>query len=100
MAGQGNKAIALKNCRRGALREFSVLASGHFALLAPGVNFLNIDKVDIATNRDGFDIDACRDVKITRCRVNSPSDDAIVLKSSFELVYARATERVTISAAP
>ena len=97
MDGQGNKAIALKNCRRVELREFSVLAGGHFALLATGVDFLNIDRVDIDTNRDGFDIDACRDVNITRCRVNSPSDDAIVLKSSFGLGYARTTERVTIA---
>jgi len=97
MDGQGNKAIALKNCRGVELREFSVLAGGHFALLATGVDFMNIDQVDIDTNRDGFDIDACRDVKITRCRVNSPSDDAIVLKSSFGLGYARAMERVSIS---
>jgi polygalacturonase len=97
MDGQGNKAIALKNCRHVELREFSVLAGGHFALLATGLDFLNIDQIDIDTNRDGFDIDACREVKITRCRVNSPSDDAIVLKSSFALGYARATERVSIS---
>ena len=97
MDGQGNKAIALKNCRRVELRNFSVLAGGHFAVLATGTDFLKIDHVDIDTNRDGFDIDACRDVNITRCRVNSPSDDAIVLKSSFALGYARATERVTIA---
>jgi polygalacturonase len=97
MDGKANKAIALKNCRRVELRQFSVLAGGHFALLATGVDFLNIDQVDIDTNRDGFDIDACRDVKITRCRVNSPNDDAIVLKSSFGLGYARSMERVTVT---
>lgn len=97
MDGQGNKAIGLKNCRRVTLRNFSVLLGGHFALLATGVDDLIIDRVDVDTNRDGFDIDACRDVMISDCRVNSPSDDAIVLKSSFGLGYARALERVTIT---
>jgi polygalacturonase len=51
----------------------------------------------IDTNRDGMDIDCCRNVRISNCSVNSPWDDAICLKSSFALGYARATEMVTIS---
>lgn len=97
MDGQGNKAIGLKNCRRVRLRNFSILLGGHFGVLATGVDDLRIERVDVDTNRDGFDIDACRDVTITDCRVNSPSDDGIVLKSSFGLGYARALERVTVT---
>jgi polygalacturonase len=36
-------------------------------------------------------------VRISNCSVNSPNDDAIVLKSSFALGFARATENVTIT---
>ncbi|HKG59659.1 MAG TPA: glycosyl hydrolase family 28 protein [Pyrinomonadaceae bacterium] len=74
MNGSGNKAISLK---------LSILNRGHFALLATGVDNLTIDNVKVDTNRDGFDIDSCRNVRISNCSVNSPNDDAIVLKSSY-----------------
>ena len=97
MNGLGNKAIALKLCRNVLLRDFSILNGGHFAVLATGVDNLTIDNVKADTNRDGFDVDSCRNVRISNCSVNSPNDDAIVLKSSFALGYARATENVTIT---
>ncbi|MEO7599291.1 MAG: glycosyl hydrolase family 28 protein [Opitutus sp.] len=97
MTGLGNKAIALKNCRNVTLRDVSILNGGHFALLATGVDQLTLDNLKIDTNRDGFDIDACRNVHISNCTVNAPHDDAIVLKSSFALGTARATENVTIT---
>src|SRR5262245_21879052 len=93
----GNKAISLKLCRNVLLRDFSVLNGGHFALLATGVDNLTIDNVKIDTNRDGLDIDSSRNVRISNSSVNSPNDDAIVLKSSYALGFARATENVTIT---
>lgn len=95
--GVGNKAIALKNCRDVLLRDFSILHGGHFGILATGVDNLTVDNLKIDTNRDGIDVDCCRNVRISNCSVNSPWDDAICLKSSFALGYARATEMVTIS---
>jgi polygalacturonase len=95
--GVANKAIALKNCRNVLLRDFSVLHGGHFAILATGVDNLTIDNLTIDTQRDGIDVDCCRNVRISSCSVNSPWDDAICLKSSFGLGYARSTEHVTIS---
>lgn len=97
MNGLGNKAISLKLCRNVVLRDFSILDGGHFAILATGVDNLTIDNLKVDTNRDGFDIDSCRNVRISNCSVNSPNDDAIVLKSSYALGFARATEKVTIS---
>ncbi|MGY2130693.1 rhamnogalacturonidase [Hymenobacter sp. HD11105] len=93
----GNKAIALKLCRNVMLKDFTVLFGGHFALLATGVDNLTIDNLKIDTNRDALDIDCCRNVRISNCTINSPWDDAICLKSSFALGYARATENVTIT---
>jgi polygalacturonase len=95
--GVGNKAIALKNCRNVTLRDFSMLMGGHFAILLTGVDNVIIDGLKIDTNRDGIDIDCCRNVRVSNCTVNSPWDDAICPKSSFALGYARATENVTIS---
>jgi polygalacturonase len=96
-SGVANKAIALKNCRNLLLRDFSILHGGHFGILATGVDNLTIDNLKIDTNRDGMDIDCCRNVRVSNCSVNSPWDDAICLKSSYGLGYARATEMVTIS---
>jgi polygalacturonase len=95
--GVGNKAIALKNCRNVILRDLSMLACGHFAVLATGVDNLTIDNLKIDTIRDGINIDCCRNVRISNCSVNSPWDDAICPKSSFALGYARTTENVTIA---
>lgn len=92
-----NKSIALKNCRNVILRDFSMLHGGHFAILATGVDNLTIDNLKIDTNRDGMDIDSCRNVRISNCSINSPWDDAICLKSSYGLGEARATENVTIT---
>jgi polygalacturonase len=91
-----DKAIALKLSHRVTLRDFSILKGGHFGVLATGVDNLTIDNVSIDTNRDGIDIDSCRNVRISNVSVNTPNDDAIVLKGSHALGFARATENVTI----
>jgi polygalacturonase len=95
--GVGNKAIALKNCQNVLLRDFGILKGGHFALLATGVDNLTIDNVIVDTDRDGFDIDCCKNVRVSNCTVNSPWDDAICPKSSYALGYARSTDNVTIA---
>jgi polygalacturonase len=95
--GVGNKAIALKNCHNVILRDFSILKGGHFALLATGVDNLTLDNLLVDTDRDGFDIDCCRNVRVSNCTVNSPWDDGICPKSSYALGYARSTDNVTIS---
>lgn len=95
-SGIGNKSIALKNCRNVQLRDFQILQGGWFGVLATGVDNLLIDGLTIDTNRDGLDIDCCRNVRVCNCAVNSPWDDAIVPKSSYALGYARATENLEI----
>ncbi len=95
--GTGDKAIGLRNCVNVLLRDFKVLQGGWFCLLATGVDNLTIENVTVDTNRDGFDIDCCRNVRVSNCTVNSPWDDGICPKSSFALGYSRSTENVTIS---
>jgi polygalacturonase len=95
--GVANKAIALKSCRNVILSDFSILQGGWFGLLATGVDNLTIDNLKIDTNRDGLDIDCCRNVRVSNCTVNSPWDDGICPKSSFALGYARPTETLAIT---
>ena len=95
--GPGNKAIALKLCRNVVIKDISILKGGHFCLLATGEDNMTIDNVKLDTNRDGFDIDCCRHFHISNCSVNAPFDDAIVLKSSYGLGFAKVTEDGTIT---
>ena len=95
--GWGNKAIALKLCRNVIIRDITIRKGGHFAILATGVDNLTIDNVKMDTDRDGMDIDCCRNVRISNCTINSPWDDGICLKSTYALGYPRATENVTIT---
>jgi polygalacturonase len=92
-----NKAISLKLSRNVVIRDISMLLCGHFAILATGVDNLTIDNLKIDTNRDGIDVDASRNVRISNVSVNSPWDDAIVLKASYGLGFFRDTTNVTIT---
>lgn len=96
-AGVGDKSIALKNCHNVTIRDISILHGGHFGILATGVDNLTLDNLMIDTNRDGMDIDCCRNVRVSNCTVNSPWDDGICPKSSYALGYPRSTENVTIT---
>ena len=95
--GLGNKAIALKLCRNVIIKDITILYGGHFGILATGVDNFTVDNVKMDTNRDGIDVDCCKNVRISNCTINSPWDDAICLKSSYALGYARTTENVTIT---
>ena len=92
----GNKSIALKLCRNVLIRDTTIFHGGHFAILVTGCDNLTIDNVTIDTNRDGMDLDCCRNTMVSNCRVNSPLDDAICPKSTYALGEARITENLTI----
>jgi len=91
-----NKAIALKLCRNVLIRDVTIFHGGWFAILVTGCDNLTIDNVTIDTNRDGMDIDCCRNTMVSNCRVNSPNDDGICPKSTYALGEPRITENLTI----
>lgn len=95
-SGVGNKALALVACRGVTVRGLTFLHAGHFAILATHCDQVVIEDVLVDTNRDGIDIDGCAHVRIARCRVNSPWDDGICLKSSFGAGRHRPAEHITI----
>ncbi len=94
--GTGDKAIALKLCRNILIRDVTIQRGGHFAIIVTGCERGQIDNVTIDTNRDGIDIDCCKYLTVTNCKVNTPSDDAIVLKASYALKKAVACEHILI----
>ncbi|MDP3406258.1 MAG: glycosyl hydrolase family 28-related protein [Brevundimonas sp.] len=96
MIGMGNKAVALKNARNVLIRDLTVLKGGHFAFLLTGVDGLVMSDLRIDTDRDGIDLDCVRDARLSNLQVNTPNDDAIVLKTSMALGERRATERIVI----
>jgi len=81
--GGGNKAIALKDATNIVFREFHIKNGGHFAILGTAVNRWTIDEINVDTNRDAIDIDACQNVTVRNSVFNSLTDDAIVMKGSF-----------------
>jgi polygalacturonase len=93
----GNKAICLKLCRNVNIRDVTILRGGHFAILVTGCDNMAIDHVTIDTNRDGMDIDCCRNTTVSNCLVNSPNDDGICPKSTYALGEPRITENLTIT---
>lgn len=95
--GTGDKAIALKECRRVTLRDFTVYRGGHFAVIMTGCDLSTLDNLTIDTNRDGIDIDCCKYMTVTNCKVNTPHDDAIVLKSSYALKKPVLCEHIAVT---
>ena len=95
--GTGDKAIALKLCRNVLIRDVTVYRGGHFAIILTGCDLATIDNVTIDTNRDGIDIDCCQFTTVSNTKVNTPHDDAIVLKSSYALKRAVPCEHVLIT---
>ena len=95
--GTGDKAIALKQCRNVTIRDITIYRGGHFAIITTGCDIGTIDNVTIDTNRDGIDIDCCKYFTVSNTKVNTPNDDAIVLKSSYALKRPVLCEHILIT---
>lgn len=95
--GTGDKAIAFKRCRGVTIRDITIFRGGHFAIILTGCERGTIDAVTIDTNRDGIDIDCCKYITVSNTKVNSPHDDALVLKSSFALKQPVLCEHILIT---
>jgi polygalacturonase len=91
-----NKSICLKLCRNVLLRDITICHGGWFAVLVTGCDNLNVDNVTIDTQRDGIDLDCCRNTTVSNCHINSPNDDGLCPKSTYALGKARITENLAI----
>ncbi len=95
--GTGDKAIALKECRNVLIRDITIFRGGHFAIIMTGCDLGTVDNVTIDTNRDGVDIDCCKYLTVSNCKINTPSDDALVLKSSYALKRPVLCEHIAVT---
>ena len=95
--GGANKTIALKLCMNIAIRDITIKHAGHFAVLPTGCDNMIIDGVTVDSNRDGINLDCCRNVRVSNCTINTPIDNALCLKTSYALGEKRVTENVTIT---
>lgn len=86
--------IRLVNCSRIVLKDVHLVESANWSLHLLACSNVNIDGLSVITtaegNRDGIDIDACRNVSIENCYV-STTDDAIVMKSTSDEVCSDIT---------
>lgn len=94
--GVANKAIALKECKNVVIKDIIIDNGGHFCILATGVEDMTISGITIDSERDGIDIDCCRNVVVENCTVNTPWDDAIVMKTSYALGYYADCDNISI----
>ena len=78
------------------MRDITIFHGGHFAVLVTGCDNLTVDNVTMDTDRDGIDIDCCRNTMVSNCRINSPRDDGLCPKSTFALGRNVITENLTI----
>ncbi|MBI3735315.1 right-handed parallel beta-helix repeat-containing protein [Candidatus Sumerlaeota bacterium] len=93
----GPKPIALKRCRGITIRGITIRNAPNYNISMLGTDDVVIDGVTILNGYcDGIDPDACHNVSISNCHIES-WDDAIVLKTSFSLGERRSTENVTVT---
>lgn len=95
--GIGDKSIALKLCRKVVIKDITIYHAGHFAIIATGCDLGTVDNVTVDTNRDGIDIVCCRYWTVSNCKVNTPCDDGIVLKSNYALNRPIITDHILIN---
>ena len=75
--GAANKAIALKECKNVIIKDITIDNGGHFCILATGVDNMTISGIIIDSERDGIDIDCCKNVGIIKAMDLTESQDAI-----------------------
>ena len=108
---EGNSAVAAPQNPRGAVvlepiscndvrwEDFSVTQGGNWATHPTYCTEVVVKNVNIRGNRDGIDVDSCKNVRIEGCDINT-GDDSISLKSGRGLNGARIgkpTEDVVIT---
>jgi hypothetical protein len=93
----GPKTIAFKRCRFVDVKGLRLLNAPNYNISLLGTDYVNIDGVTIRNGyADGIDPDACHNVRISNCHIES-RDDAIVPKTSFSLGERRSCENITVA---
>ena len=93
----GPKAIALKRCASVDIKGITIRNCPNYCISLLGTDNVNIDGVTMLNGyADGIDPDACHNVRIANCHIET-ADDTIVPKASFSLGERRSCENITIT---
>jgi Endopolygalacturonase len=93
----GPKPIALKRCQQISITDVTIKNAPNYNLSLLGCAHAEIQGVTILNGFvDGIDLDCCRHVSITNCRIDS-RNDAICLKTSLSLGTRSSTQHISIS---
>lgn len=90
--------VEIRNCRNVVLKDFSILDAPGWTIHSYNCDHVRIEGVTInnhmyGPNTDGIDVNGCRYVFISNCRIHG-CDDNIILKATND---ARACEYITIT---
>ena len=77
----GDKALALKGCSHITLDNITMRRTGHFALLATDVQYLELKNLVLRPQRDGIDLVGVQHVSAEYLDISGGGDDAFVIKS-------------------
>jgi len=107
--GQGDKVIALKNCRNIEITDLSFDYTGgggaHYVILVTGCDSVKIDNLNLKAQRDGINLINSSNVSITNTQINSVryegglekgGDDAIKIGSDYSLGEIRPTSNIFV----
>lgn len=87
--GTGDKAIAFKLCRNILIRDVTIYRGGHFGIILTGCELGTVDNVTIDTNRDGFDIDCCKYLTVSNCKINTTQGNLMISRSLFGIILQK-----------
>jgi polygalacturonase len=90
--------VELSHCRNVVLRDVTIRNSPGWTVHPFCCDWVRIDGITIddhmfGPNTDGIDVNGCRDVFISNCRI-AGCDDSIILKATRN---ARSTERISVT---
>ncbi len=92
----------ITNCRNVRMNEITITASPNWAVHLANCNDVLVhgislySSLDKGVNSDGLDIDACKNVRISDCHIET-GDDAICLKSTNKNGVYNSCENVTVT---
>lgn len=93
---RGAKTITLVECENILIKDLTLLNSTDLTVYLLGCENARIYGLNIIGHIDGISPDACKNVVISDCIVNT-GDDGIVIKSSYSLLKHKFCENITVT---
>ncbi len=93
--GRGAKVFALKECSNVVIKDLTLLNATDLCVYLAGCKNVLTTNLKIKVYVDGISPDACKNVTIIHCDIDS-GDDAVVIKSSYTLGRVESCENIIV----